>query len=91
MLDRFLLFLVLVLVLSLAVLVLVGCSMVTPAHVMLPFIEMLGHHRPCAGEAMTDSYQHSPKKLVCWGKAPTRRKVNSGGRPCSCQLLPPLG
>ena len=47
--------------------------------VMLPFIAMLGHHRPCAGGAMTGSYQRSPQKLVRWGKAPTRRKVNSGG------------
>ena len=48
--------------------------------VMLPFIAMSGHHRPCAGGAMTGSYHNaSQKKLVRWGKAPTRRKVNSGG------------
>jgi hypothetical protein len=48
--------------------------------VMLPFIAMSGHHRPCAGGATTGSYHNAPPKIsLCWGKAPTRRKVNSGG------------
>ena len=38
--------------------------------VMRLFIAMLGHHRPCAGGAMTGSYQRSSPKTRPLGQSP---------------------
>ena len=40
--------------------------------VMLPFIAMSGHHRPCAGGAMTGSYHNAPPKNSSVGAKPQR-------------------